>query len=128
MNRLATIGLALIVGAAVGATAVTRLQAQSKSPGAYAIVDISEITNPEVMKQLGPKAGPAAAAAGGKFIVRTENISALDGTPPKRFVVIGFDSMDKAKAWYTSPAQLEVNTLAKQSQKSRMFVVEGMAN
>src|SRR5271168_763560 len=28
-----------------------------------------------------------------------------DGTPPKRFVVIAFDNMDKAKAWSTSPSQ-----------------------
>ena len=45
MNRCIGLGLALAAGAIFGATAVTKLQAQSKAPGAYAIVDIAEITN-----------------------------------------------------------------------------------
>ena len=128
INRLIALGLGMVAGTALGAVAISQLQAQAKAPGAYAIVDISEITNPELMKQLAVKAGPAVAAAGGHLIARTENIVALDGTPPKRFVIIGFDGMDKAKSWYASPVQQEVDALAKQSQKSRIFVVEGMAN
>jgi uncharacterized protein (DUF1330 family) len=31
-------------------------------------------------------------------------MAGLDGTPPKRFVVIAFDSVEKAKAWDSSPA------------------------
>ena len=56
-----------------------------------------------MFKTLGPKAGPANEAFGGKFIVRTEAITSLDGTPPKRIVVIAFDSIEKAKAWDASP-------------------------
>jgi uncharacterized protein (DUF1330 family) len=37
------------------------------------------------------------APLGGRFIIRTEDISALDGAPPKRFVVIAFDNVEKAK-------------------------------
>ena len=127
MNRLATVSLALVVGAAFGATAINRLQAQAKAPGAYAIVDISEITNADAFKQVGPKAGPAATNAGGTYIARTDTIAALDGTAPKRFVIIGFDSMDKAKAWYATPAQQEINAIVKQSTKTRFFIVEGMS-
>ncbi len=97
INRLIALGLGMVAGTALGAVAISQLQAQAKAPSAYAIVDISEITNPELMKQLAVKAGPAVAAAGGHLIARTENIVALDGTPPKRFVIIGFDGMDKAK-------------------------------
>ena len=60
--------------------------------GAYAAVDLSEITNRDVFQTLLPKAEPAMAAFGGKFVIRTENILALDGASPKRFVVIAFDS------------------------------------
>jgi len=35
--------------------------------------------------------------------------------------------MDQAKAWYSSPLQQEVNAIVKQSQKSRMFAVEGIS-
>ena len=128
MNRYITFGLGILAGLAIGITAVERLHAQAKAPGAYGVVDISEITDPETFKQLGPKAGPANAAFGGTYIARTDTIAALDGTPPKRFVIIGFDSIDKAKAWYASPAQQEVVAILKKSAKARVFAVEGMVN
>jgi uncharacterized protein (DUF1330 family) len=128
MKRLITVGLAMFAGAALGAAAVNGLNAQGKPPGAYAVVDISEITDQKTFEQIGPKAGPSSSAFGGKFIVRTNNIVSVDGTPPKRFVVIGFDSMEKAQAWRSSPAQMEVIDLNKKSTKSRTFIVEGMAN
>ena len=128
MKRLLVPALTMLVGFAVGATAINGLHAQVKAPGAYVVVDISSINNPDVFKTLLPKAGPAADAFGAKFIVRTENIVGLDGTPPKRFVVIGFDSMDKAKAWNNSAAQQEVENIRKQSTTSREFIAEAMSN
>jgi uncharacterized protein (DUF1330 family) len=128
MKRLLLPVLTMLVGFAVGATAINGLRAQGKVPGAYVIVDISTINNPDVFKTLLPKAGPAADAFGAKFIVRTENIVGFDGVPPKRFVVIGFDSMDKAKAWYNSAAQQEVENIRKQSTTSREFIAEALSN
>jgi uncharacterized protein (DUF1330 family) len=125
MNQGISLGLAMLAGAAIGAAAVNGLNAQTKAPGAYAVVDLSEITNPDVFKTLLPKAEPASAAFGGKFIIRTENIVGLDGTPPKRFVVIAFDSIDKAKAWDASPAQKEITDIRQRSTKSRQFIVDG---
>jgi uncharacterized protein (DUF1330 family) len=90
--------IAVLSCAALGTTAINVLYAQNKSPGAYVIIDISEVTNPDGFKQLFPKAPPAVAAFDGHFVTRTEKITALDGTPPKRFVIIGFDSVEKAKA------------------------------
>ena len=97
MNQRITLGLTLLAGVAIGATAIHGVGAQGKAPGAYAVVDISEVTDPEAFKQIIPIAGPAAENAGGKYIVRTDKIASLDGIPPKRFVVIAFDSVDKAR-------------------------------
>ena len=119
------LGLAMLAGAAFGATAVNGLHAQAK-PGAYVVTDISEITNPNLFKTLLPKAPVANQAFGGQFVVRTENITALDGVAPKRFIVISFDSVDKAKAWNVSAAQKEVNDIREKSTNSRSFIVEGM--
>ena len=121
-----TVALAMLAGFGLGAVGLNGLNAQGKPPGAYVVVDISEITDPELFKQLGPKAGPAATSAGGHYIVRTDNVIALSGTAPKRFVVIAFDSIEKAKAFDASPAQKEVNALAEKSMKGRSFIVEGM--
>jgi uncharacterized protein (DUF1330 family) len=125
MRAYLPVTLALLAGIGIGGVAVTGLNAQGKGPGAYAIVDISEISDPATFKTLLPIAGKANDEFGGKFVVRTENIAALDGTPPKRFVVIAFDSMDKAKAWDKSSLQGEVNAIRKKSTKSRTFLVDG---
>ena len=128
MNRLGTIAFAMLAGVVIGGAAVSGLNAQGKAPEGYAVVDISEITDPKVFEQIGPKAGPSAAAFGGKYVVRTNNITNIDGTPPQRLVVIAFESVEKAKAWSNSPAQKEVFDLNKKSTKSRTFIVEGMPN
>ena len=125
MNRYIPMGLAMFAGAALGAVAVNGLYAQGKGPGAYAIIDISAVNRPDVFKTLLPKTAAATAAFGGKNVAVTENIIALDGTPPKRFVIISFDSIDKTKAWYNSPAQEEINGIRKQSTNSRAFIVDG---
>ena len=100
------------------------LHAEGK-PGAYAIVDISEISDADTFKTLIPKTGPANAAFGGQFVAVTEDVVALEGIPPKRFVIVSFDSIDKVKAWYHSPAQEEVNAIRNKSAKSRVFAVDG---
>jgi uncharacterized protein (DUF1330 family) len=129
MNRFVTLGLAMLAGAAIGAAAVNGLSAQGKPPGAYAVVDIAEITDPEGFKALGQRTNEAASAVfkelGGHYIMRTDKITALDGVAPKRFVVIAFDNAEKARAWNNSPAQKEVNATRMKTTKSRVFIVEG---
>jgi uncharacterized protein (DUF1330 family) len=130
MNQRIALGLTLLAGVAIGATAINGLHAQSKTPGAYAVVDIGEMIDQNLFtQQLLPKVTPATlAASGGKYLIRTDNITSLDGTAPKRFVVIAFDTMDKAKAWSSSPSQKEVDALRMKATKSRQFLVEGYSN
>jgi uncharacterized protein (DUF1330 family) len=128
MNQRITLGLAMLASAAFGAAAVNGLHAQGKGPGAYVIVDISAINNPDLYKTLIPKAGPAMEAFGGKFIVRTEKVVAFDGPPTNRFVIVAFDSLDKAKAWHDSAATKEVDDIRMKSSTSRAFAVEPLSN
>jgi uncharacterized protein (DUF1330 family) len=128
MNRPIALGLTLLAGVAIGATAIQGLHAQGKAPGAYAVVDISAVNNPDVFKTLFPIAGKAIDEFGGKYIIRTENITGLDGTAPKRFVVIAFDSMDKAKAWHTSAGMKQVDEIRLKSTNSRQFLAEAYTN
>jgi uncharacterized protein (DUF1330 family) len=126
MNRFFVLGLGMLAGAAIGAAAVSGLNAQGKAPGAYAVIDISEIHDPATFATLLPKTGPSNATFGAQFVARTEHIVPLDGTPPKRFVIISFDSLDTAKAWDKSPAQIEINGIRKKSTKSRTFLVDAV--
>jgi uncharacterized protein (DUF1330 family) len=129
MDQRIALGLAMLAGIAIGAGGGNGLHAQGKSPGAYAILDISEVVDPNVLRQqIVPKAAPSITAGGGQYIVRTDKITPLLGTPPKRVVVIAFDSVDKAKAWYESPAQKEVNALAEKALKARWFIADSALN
>jgi uncharacterized protein (DUF1330 family) len=119
------LAIAVVTGAVVGGSVVQEIRAQA-TPPTYAIIDISSVTDAEGYKALFPKAGPAVAPFGGKYVVRTDNITATDGTPPKRFVVIAFDSLAKAKAWEASEAQKEVDAIRMKNSTSRQFFVEGM--
>jgi uncharacterized protein (DUF1330 family) len=116
-----------MLGAAVGAVAIGGLHAQSK-PLIYVVVEVNEVTNLDANTQLLHKgqARDAAAAIGGNFVVRTENITPLDGVAPKRFLLIAFDSVEKAKAWNASPAMKDVNEGRIRSTKSRSFIVDEM--
>jgi hypothetical protein len=74
MKTRYTVIRSMCAGAAIGASAIQGINAQ-QGPGAYATVDIGEVTDTNLFKTLGPKAGPANEAFGGKFIVRTEAIT-----------------------------------------------------
>lgn len=123
------IGLSMLAGFAIGAIAIQGLHAQAKPP-VYAVVDFAEIINPEANAANTQRTAEGAAALfkefGGSYLARTDKITALDGTAPKRFIIARFDSAEKAKAWYNSPAQKKVNEIRLKNTKSRFFIVEGL--
>jgi len=47
----------MLAGAAIGATAVNRLHAQNKAPGAYAVLDLRAVNSPDVFKTVPSKTG-----------------------------------------------------------------------
>jgi uncharacterized protein (DUF1330 family) len=130
MNHYFTLGLTVIVSASLGAAAVQTLKAQAKPP-AYVVVDIGDTTDAEGFKAViaSPAISPARTAAlGGHYVIRTNEVTALDGSPSRRFVLIAFDSKEKAQAWYDTPDVKEINTIRSKTTRSRAFIVEGLAN
>jgi uncharacterized protein (DUF1330 family) len=121
-----TTGLAIVLGVAVGAAVVHGLHAQA-APPVYAVVEISDITDPEGFQAVPAKSGPETFAPfGGRYVIRTEKITPLDGTAPKRYVVIAFDSMEKAMAWKASASSKEVDVIRDGTTKSTQFLGEGL--
>jgi uncharacterized protein (DUF1330 family) len=118
VNR--TLVMALVVGAALGAATIQTLHAQAKSP-VYVVVDIDEITDAAGYAAIGGRTAQAAAAvfkdSGGRYLARTDKITALDGNAPKRSVIIAFDSKEKAQAWYNSATQKEVTAIRTKTTK-----------
>ena len=83
------VALAVAIGLGLGAIASQGLAAQAKRT-VYVVVDVNEITDADGFKAL-LKMGPAAIVevkdADGRYLARTENITALDGTARKRGIV-----------------------------------------
>jgi uncharacterized protein (DUF1330 family) len=135
MNRWIFVGISVVAGATLGAIATKGLdkaqaQAQSKPP-TYVVIDIAEMTDPEGFKAIpsNPATSPARTAAlGGRYVIRSETTTALDGTPPKRFVVLAFDSKEKAQGWADAQDTKQITATRMKTTKSRSFIVEGVAN
>ena len=122
--------LGAVVGAVVGAAGAKAIRAQqAKTPPAYVIAEV-EITNtdPAAMQKYGTKAPEIVAAYHGRYVVRGGKTQALEGEAPKGYiVVIGFDSVEKAREWYDSPAYEAIRPIRQSATKSRLFIAEGVA-
>ncbi|HKS19190.1 MAG TPA: DUF1330 domain-containing protein [Bradyrhizobium sp.] len=121
------VGLGMLASFALGAGIVEGLHAQA-SPPAYVISEI-DVTNAEAYaKEYVPLANKALADSGQKRLVSGGKTIALSGTPPAARVVVSmFESLEKAKAAYSSPAYLEARKIGDQHGKLRIFAVEGIA-
>jgi uncharacterized protein (DUF1330 family) len=118
--------LTLIAGVALGGAAVEGIHAQVKPP-TYVVVAIRKITDADAYKEVMAKGPAAAEAVGATFVIRTDKITSLDGTPPARFVLLKFDSIEQAQAWHNSAAQKEVDAIRLKTSDSLAFIVEGLA-
>ena len=129
MKTVHVIALSMLAGAALGATGVQGLHAQAKPP-VYVITDISEITDPAGQEANRGRSTAGVQAAikkvGGRYLARTEKITALDGTPPKRIIIWSFANAENAQAFYNSPEEKKVNEIRMKTTKSRSFIVEGL--
>ena len=124
MDAPSKIALAVFAGLALGTVAVEGLHAQGKAP-AYVFVDIRSVNDPNAFKAgVVDRASPAVvAAAGGRHVIRTQNVTSLDGPAPQRLVVIAFDSIEKAMAWQNSPTTKEITAARMKSTDSSSFLV-----
>jgi len=129
MKRFLAPGLTMLAGVAIGAFAVQGLHAQAKPPS-YVVIDIAKMTDAEGFKAVtsSPAAGPARLKElGGRYIIRSTTMTALDGPAPARFVVLAFDSKEKAQAWADASDIKAINAIRYKTTDSRAFIVEGFA-
>jgi len=129
MKTRHAVGLALVAGFALGAVSVGALYAQGKTFGAYAVVTYTEIADPAAYKtNVVDKAPALIEKLGGQLLVATNDITVLrEGAPPfpvKRYAIIGFDSIEKAKDWYASPEMKDINAYINDNTKGRVFAVK----
>jgi uncharacterized protein (DUF1330 family) len=122
------LALAVLAGTFFGAAGARGIHAQQvKAPPAYVIAEV-EVTDPATLQRYGEKAPGTLAPFNGQYLVAGGKTQALEGEAPKGYVVvIGFDSAEKARGWYDSPAYEAIKPIRQRSTKSRIFIVEGVA-
>ena len=72
----------------------TALSAQN-TPPAYLVAEEAIHDLDTFTKDYGPKVPPTLQPYGGRFVVRGGNLTALEGDPPPRLVIIAFDSVER---------------------------------
>jgi uncharacterized protein (DUF1330 family) len=127
MNRHIALGLAMIAGAALGATAMQGLHAQAKPP----IYIVNEIDAPNMdayLKEYAPLAQKTIKDAGGR-IVTAGAAKSVEGEPPKaRVTVQAWDSEEKMRAWRNSAEYKKAREVGNKLAKFRTFQVDGTPN
>jgi uncharacterized protein (DUF1330 family) len=109
---------AVVLLLASGATAASK---------AYVVVEIT-VTDSAVYEAYKAAIAPLAEKYGGRYLVRAGRVEAIEGAPPNgRVVLFEFPSFDQAMAFERAPETLQASKLRHRSTKSRIFVVEGVA-
>jgi uncharacterized protein (DUF1330 family) len=118
--------LAVLAGVLIGVAGGAIHAQQAKTPPGYVIAEV-EVTDLATMQKYGEKVPETLAAFNYHYVVRSSKMQSLEGEPPKGLVVIAFDSVEKAREWYDSPAYAAIRPIRQRAAKSRIFVVEGLA-
>ena len=93
---------------------------------AYVAVQVT-IHDPATYERYKELAPPSIIAYGGRYIARGGKVETLEGGwRPSRFVLLEFPSMERARAWWSSPEYAEAKRLRQASASTEMILVEGL--
>ena len=123
MRPCYTSSATLIAGLAVGAVLTTALQAQS-TPPAYVVAEVAIHDADAFAKEYAPRVAATLQPYGGRFLT-SGKLMALEGNAPQRFVIIAFDSVEKARAWYDSAEYQPLLAVRKKAATTTLFIAEG---
>jgi uncharacterized protein (DUF1330 family) len=121
------LALAVLAGVSIGVAGGGTIHAQqAKEPPGYFIAEV-EVTDPATMQKYAEKVPETLAPFNHRYLILGGNPRTLEGEPPKRIIVIAFDSAEKAREWYDSPAYEAIKPIRQSSSKARIFIAEGVA-
>jgi uncharacterized protein (DUF1330 family) len=122
------VALGMLTGILIGVAAATMIHAQQiKAAPGYVIAEV-DVTDPTTFQKYADKVPGTLTPFNGRYIVRGGKIEGVEGEPPKRFVILAFDNMEKAKGWENSPAYEAIKPIRHSSANSRVFIAEGIAS
>jgi uncharacterized protein (DUF1330 family) len=94
---------------------------------AYWIATYRSISNPDALAEYAKLAGPAIAAAGGKFLARGTAAKAYEKGVIQRVVLVEFDSVEKAAAAHDGAAYQAALKVLGNAVERDLRIVEGLS-
>jgi uncharacterized protein (DUF1330 family) len=91
---------------------------------AYVIVEV-DVQNPDGYAEYSPLATESVARHGGRFLVRGGKNEVWEGEWADRIVVLEFEDLDAARAWYFSDDYQAAAAIRHRHSRARMIAVEG---
>ena len=93
---------------------------------AYVVVQI-EVHDPKTFEEYRALVSPTVEAYGGRYVVRGGALETLEGDwSPSRFVILEFDSMERAGAWWSSKEYRAPKELRQKAASTQMIIAEGI--
>ncbi len=124
MNPRSKVVLAVLVGATFGGAAVHRLYAQA-TPKAYTVIELETLDASAIPAYVRAAEGVQQAAGVHNYYTGRGRVVPMVGTPPKRVVILEWNSLQQAQDLYASSAWSD---LAPQRDKAfktvRQYTVE----
>jgi len=115
------------VGIAGGVIGGSVVRGQQAKPGPGFVIAEVDVHDPAAMQKYGEKVPETLAPFKHQFLVRGSKAQPLEGDPPKgAIVVIQFESAQKAREWYDSPAYRTILPIRQGAATSRLYIVEGL--
>ena len=94
---------------------------------AYFIVDIEEISDPQMYAEYRKGVDATMKRYGGKFLVRGGAYETIEGEwQPDRFIISEFDDEEHFKRWYNSPEYTELREIRFKASNSRAIIIQGV--
>lgn len=96
-----------------------------KAP-AYYVAEF-DLQDPEGIKPYRKQVDATFKPYSGRYVVRAGQMDRLEGNPPThRLIIIEFDSMEQARAWYNSPEYAKIRPFRQRSGHTNSYIVEGL--
>jgi uncharacterized protein (DUF1330 family) len=93
---------------------------------AYWVACYRSISDPQALAAYAKLAGPAIAAAGGRFLARGTAVKAYEQGVAERLVIVEFDSVEKAVAAHDGAAYQAALKVFNKAAERDLRIVEGL--
>lgn len=124
-SRLVLLSISMLLTTSAGAQDLTTKSLTGLKP-AYMISEI-HLKDSEVIKPYRERVEETFKSYGGRFIVRGGAMDLREGADSSgRIVIIRFDSLAQAQAWYESPEYQAILPFRQRAGISRLYFVEGL--